>query len=130
MISLGKFLQLLRDSLSVSQPLRGLSNSPSTLSSSTFYSGPVLYKFFEILSLVLSSNQNNISCFQFLFSTGEPPALFLFLSTYPQSHAPCGLGLLTSLPSCVFLHAFLLLMKVLDMSCSFCQKETQVSLGL
>jgi hypothetical protein len=30
----------------------------------------------------------------------------------------------------VFFHTFLLLRKVLDLSCSFCQKETRVSLGL
>jgi hypothetical protein len=124
-----ELLQFLRDSLSLCHrdSSAGLSDAPSASSSRIFCSGHVFCKFSEILSLVLSSNQNNLSSFQFFFSAGEPHTLPLFFCI-SGSHIPLVCLLLVFLH--VFLHAFLLLRKVLDLSCSFCQKETRVSLGL
>jgi hypothetical protein len=116
-----ELLQFLRDSFSVTASARFIRCSLS-IKLTTFCSGHVFCKFSEILSLVLSSNQNNLSSFQFFFSAGEPHTLFLFSLCISRSHIP--------LPGALFLHTFFLLRKVLDLSCSFCQKETRVSLGL
>jgi hypothetical protein len=85
-----ELLQFLRDSLFSAIPHRlSLSLSSArfircslSIKLVIFCSGHVFCKFSEILSLVLSSNQNNLSSFQFFFSAGEPHMLFLFSSAY------------------------------------------------
>jgi hypothetical protein len=91
----------------------------------TFFSGPIFYNFSEILSILLSTNKN-ILIFQFLFlvwiSSNSLP-LYLYISSghTPPSRCVSFLSLLH-----VFLPAFLLLGKVLDLSFSFYQKKTRV----
>jgi hypothetical protein len=109
MISLGNFfsqrvtttLAILRDSLSLSvtASVRFIRCSLN-IKLVIFCSGHVFCKFSEILSLVLSSNQNNLSSFQFFFSAGEPHTLFLFSSAY-LGHAFPSVCLLL-----VFLHVY------------------------
>jgi hypothetical protein len=88
MISLGKFCSFSETlSLSVTTFTRFIRCSLN-IKLVIFYSGHVFYKFSEILFLVLSSNQNNLSSFQFFFSAEEPHTLFLFSSAYPGCAFP------------------------------------------
>jgi hypothetical protein len=114
-----ELLQFLRGSFSVTASARFIRCSLS-IKLVTFCSGHVFCKFSEILSLVLSSNQNNL-IFQFFFSAGEPHMLFLFLSAY-LGHTP--------LPVCLLLVSFVCILACLfppqegsGPVCSFCQKK-------
>jgi hypothetical protein len=121
---LRKSCNLLPQTLSLSQSSVRFIRCSLSIKLTIFCSGHVFYKFSEIFLLFSPVTKTTYQASSSSSHLRASRAL-LFLSAYlGRTFPPMGLSP-SCLPSCVFLHTFFLLRKVLDLSCSFCQKETR-----